>query len=162
MMAASVAQTCKSVKTITTVSLTGLAAGLLMLAGCATPITHETPLTKEQLLEEPDVKGQPPAVFPNDLETVRKAGLRALNFAGCQVVAQEPLYLAGARPQKFGFLVNSGGERVKIFLYPEAEKETRVWVDTDTAFTFGQQGWNQQVLTQMTNLLSSPLMGGVQ
>lgn len=141
-----------------------LAASLLVLTGCATAPEHTGPYTKAEILQQPDVKDQAPAIFPNDLEQVRKASLRALNFVGCEIKTQEPFFLSGARPVKMGLFVNSGGETVKVFLYPQSATETRVWVDTElsTWFLAGQQGWNTQVLTQITNLLYSPMVGGAQ
>lgn len=115
-------------------------------------------MSKEQILEQEDVKGKTPTVFACPVEKVREAGLRSLTFVGCKVDQQEPYYLKGSRPHKMGLLVGSGGEKVKIFLYPKAENETQVWVDTDLTFVgmAGQQGWNKQVLDEMQNILSHP------
>lgn len=139
-----------------------LATSLLLLTGCATTPEHTTPFTKQEILEQPEVRGKSPAVFPNDLQAVRKAGRRALNFVGCAVTTEEPFFLAGERPSKVGVFGNNGGETVKIFLYPEGQKQTQVWVGTDTTFfgAAGQQAWDTQVLTLMGNFLSQPMLGG--
>jgi hypothetical protein len=142
----------------------GLAAALVLVAGCASTPHHATPLTQEQILQQPDVKDKPPVIFHKGLEEVRRAGVRALNFVGCKLDVQEPLFLSGERPRKFGLFVGSGGEIVKIFLYPESENETHVWVDTDLTFVgmAGQQGWNKQVIEEMTTILNQPATGGAQ
>ncbi|MGA2279066.1 MAG: hypothetical protein ABSG80_02040 [Verrucomicrobiota bacterium] len=148
----------------TLVSIAGLAAGLVLLAGCASTPNHATPLSKEQILLQPDVKDKPPVIFQKGLEEVRLAGLRALTFVGCEVKTQEPLFLSGRRPNKVGFFVGSGGETVKIFLYPQSDSETHVWVDTDLSFIglAGQQGWNKQVIEEMTNILNKTTTGSSQ
>ena len=113
-------------------------------------------MTKEQVLLHPDVKGHPPVVFAKNQEEVRQAGLRALTFVGCKIKTQQPLYLSGDRPHKFGLIVGSGGETVNVFLYPQSDTETQVWVETHKSFVglAGQQGWNKQVIDQMTQLLN--------
>ncbi len=142
---------------------------VLVFAGCAsTPQEgqnapsksdkQESALTtKEQILSHPDVKGHPPVVFAKNLEEVRQAGLRSLTFVGCKLKTQQPLFLSGDRPHKFGLFVGSGGETVNVFLYPESDTETHVWVETHKSFVgmVGQQGWNKQVIDQMTQLLTS-------
>jgi hypothetical protein len=144
-------------KLLSSLAVAAAAAGIIFLAGCASTSKHETSLTKEEILRQPDVKGKEPTVFPKGLEEVRQAGSRALTFVGCEVKTQDPLFLSGRRPNKFGFFVGSGGETVKIFLYPQSESETHVWVDTDLSFVgmAGQQGWNKQVLGEMTKILNS-------
>ena len=54
-----------------------------------------------------------------------------------------------------GLFVGSGGETVKLFLYPQSPSETHVWVDTDLSFVgiAGQQGWNKQVIEELTRIL---------
>jgi hypothetical protein len=115
-------------------------------------------MTKERILMQADVKGKPPVVFARNLEDVRQAALRALTFVGCKVNRQESLFLSGSRPHKFGLLVGSGGERVDVYLYPESDTETHVWVRTHVSFVgmAGQKGWSGQVLEQMTQLLNNP------
>jgi hypothetical protein len=137
-------------------SFFGIGVCIALLSGCASQPAHKTPLTKEQILLQSDVKNKPPVVFQKGLEEVRAAGLRALTFVGCKVDVQDPLYLSGQRPRKFGLFIGSGGETVKVFLYPQTESETHVWVDTDLTFVgiAGQQGWNKQVLQAMTNALN--------
>jgi len=129
---------------------------MLMFSGCGSVPSDKVTLTKEEILLQPDVKGHPPVVFAKNLDEVRQAALRALNFVGCEVKAQQPLFLYGTRPRKFGLFVGSGGETVKVFLYPQSDNETHVWVDTDLTFVgmAGQQGWNKQVIEQMTQLLN--------
>lgn len=144
-------------KTKTLLALFAACSSLAFLPGCAsTP--HEKPsLTKEQILLQPDVKDHAPTVFAKNVEEVRLAGLRALTFVGCEINIREPFYLAGLRPNKFGLFVGSGGETVKLFLYPQSETETHVWADTDLSFVgiAGQQAWNKQVLEQLTQLLAN-------
>ncbi len=141
-------------------SLISVSAILMVLAGCASspPNKRNTSLSKEQILQQSDVKGHPPVVFSKNLDEVRQAGLRALTFVGCEIKRQEALFLSGRRPSKFGLFVGSGGETVKVFLYPESDNETHVWVDTDKSFVgiAGQQGWNKQVIEEMTKILSEP------
>jgi hypothetical protein len=143
---------------------------VLMFAGCAsTPQDQQNEpskadkrdnasMTKEEILSHPDVKGHPPVVFAKNLDEVRQAGLRALTFVGCKVKTQQPLFLSGDRPHKFGLLVGSGGETVNVFLYPQSDTETQVWVETHKSFVglAGQQGWNKQVIDQITQLLNKP------
>jgi hypothetical protein len=135
--------------------------GIALVSGCGTTINHATPLTKEQILLEPDVKSKEPVVFPKALEEVRQAGLRSLVAVGCEVKTEEPLFLAGFRPHKMGLFVGSGGETVKIFLYPQAVDITHIWVDTDLSFVgmAGQQSWDRQVFESMTNILNQPTSG---
>lgn len=133
---------------------------LLILAGCASapPEKQESvSMTKEQILSRPDVKGRPPVVFAKNIDEVRQAGLRALTFVGCEIKTQEPLFLSGHRPSKVGLFVGSGGETVNVLLYPQSETETHVWVETHKSFAgiAGQQGWNKQVLDEMTQLLNA-------
>jgi hypothetical protein len=130
----------------------------LMFSGCGSVPSNKVQLTKEEILSQPDVKDHPPVVFDKNLDEVRQAGLRALTFVGCEIKAQQPLFLYGSRPHKVGLFVGSGGETVKIFLYPQSDNETHVWVDTDLSFfgMAGQQGWNKQVIEQMTQLLNHP------
>ena len=113
-------------------------------------------MTKEDILLQPDVKGKPPVVFQKGHEDVRQAGLRALVFVGCEIKTESPYFLCGRRPNKFGLFIGSGGETVKIFLYPKSETETHVWVDTDKSFVglAGQQGWDKQVIEELTKLLN--------
>lgn len=114
-------------------------------------------MTKEQVLQQEDVKKKQPTVFNNGAEEVRQAGLRALTFVGCEVKTQQPYYLTGKRPSKWGLFVGSGGETVKIFLYPDGPAQTRVWVDTDKSFVgiAGQQTWDDKVLAEMKNILET-------
>ncbi len=115
-------------------------------------------MTPEQILQQEDVKKKQPVVFDKSVEEVRTAGLRALTFVGCEIKTQEPYYLTGHRPNKVGLLVGSGGETVKIFLYPKSSTQTQVWVDTDLSFfgMAGQQNWDDKVFAEMKNLLATP------
>lgn len=147
-------------------SIQSVVSGILVisLAGCASAPQEKQEkqakgsMTKEEILLRPDVKGHPPVVFAKNLDDVRQAGLRALTFVGCEIKTQEPLFLSGRRPNKIGLFVGSGGETVNVFLYPESETETHVWVETHKSFVglAGQQGWNTQVTEQMTQLLNNP------
>ena len=113
-------------------------------------------MTKEEILQQDDVKGKTPTIFMHPLEQTREAALRALTFVGCEIKKQQPYYVSGRRPNKFGLFVGSGGETVEVFLYPQSDNETHVWVDTDLSFVgiAGQQGWNAQVIDEMTNILN--------
>lgn len=115
-------------------------------------------MTVEQILNHEDVKGKSPTVFNQPLEKVREAGIRSLTFVGCEIKKQQPYYMAGRRPNKFGLFVGSGGETVEVFLYPKSENETHVWVDTDMSFVgiAGQQNWSDRVIGEMKNILSQP------
>ncbi len=139
-----------------TLTLVGASLGILLLAGCAS--TPKTSFSKEQILQQEDVKGKKPIVYANGLEQVRQAGLRALVFVGCEVKVQQPYYLSGRRPNKVGLFVGSGGETVDIFLYPQSENETHVWIDTDLSFfgMAGQQSWDDKVAAEMKNILQTP------
>lgn len=143
-----------------------LSAGLFLLAGCSsTPknesdkasksASKEVKMTREQILQQDDVKGHAPTIYEQPLDSVREAALRALTFVGCEIKKQEAFFVSGRRPNKFGLLVGSGGETVKVFLYPESETTTHVWVDTDMSFVgiAGQQTWNARVIAEMNNIL---------
>jgi hypothetical protein len=147
-----------------------LAASCNWFSGCAsapkdqqneasqTATQENASLTKEAVLSQPDVKGHPPVVFAKNVGEVQQAGVRALTFVGCEIKTQEPLFVSGHRPNKFGLFVGSGGETVNVYLYPQSETETHVWVETHKSFVglAGQQGWNKQVIDQMTQILSNP------
>lgn len=138
--------------------LLAAAAGLLaiaLVAGCASTPKKGVTLTKEQILQQDDVKKKKPLVFNKGLEEVRQAGMRALVFVGCKVKVQQPLYLAGLRPSKFGLFVGSGGETIEMFFYPQSETETHVWVDTDLSFggIAGQQNWDDRVVAELKKIL---------
>jgi hypothetical protein len=104
------------------------------------------------------VKNHSPTAYQHPIEEVRPAAARALTAVGCQLNAQEEFLLRGRRPNKFGLFVGSGGETVKVFLYPKSPNETDVWVDTDLSFVgiAGQQGWNKQVIEELSRILAQP------
>src|SRR6266478_5754803 len=131
----------------------------LLAVGCAsTPEGQATQKKKyptaESIFKEGDVKNHPPTVYQHPIEEVRPAAARALSFVGCKIERQEDFYIEGKRPQKWGFFVGSGGETVKAFLYPKTTNETHVSVDTDLSFVgiAGKQGWNKQVIAELTQL----------
>ena len=132
-----------------------VSSGLLLGSGCGTMPKKGVNLTKEQILEQEDVKKKQPEVFNKGLEEVHQVAKRALVFVGCTIAQEQPYFLAGKRPHKVGLFVGSGGETVKIFLYPKSETETHVWTDTDLSFVgmAGQQSWDKQVIGQMRTLL---------
>lgn len=142
-----------------------LSAALLFLPGCASfnkesaaaASSNRMGDTESSVRNHEDVKGKSPTSFAKPIARVREAGLRALTFVGCEVKERHEYYLAGRRPNKFGLFVGSGGETVEIFLLPDGES-TQVWVDTDLSFVgmAGQQGWNEQILAEMTRILSQP------
>lgn len=131
---------------------------VLLATGCgSTPKAKDgAHLTQEQILEQEDVQKKPPTVFAHPLDRVHEAALRGLTSVGCEVKQNEPYFVAGRRPNKFGLFVGSGGETVKIFLLPSGDTETKVWVDTDLSFVgiAGQQGWDEQVITAMHEVLA--------
>jgi hypothetical protein len=146
-----------------------MSAALLLLAGCSSAPKNQASsqesvgqvssggLTKEEILTQSDVKGHTPVVFPKGVEQVRQVGVRALTFVGCEIKKQESFFVSGHRPNKMGLLVGSGGETVNVYLYPQSDNETQVWVKTHKSFVglAGQQGWDKQVIDQMTQLLNS-------
>ncbi len=143
-----------------------LVSSCVWLSGCAsTPpsgnqeISRDGSMTKEKILTQGDVKGHTPVVFAKSQDEVRQAAMRALTFVGCKIKIQQPYFLSGERPRKFGLVVGSGGETVNVYLYPQSENETHIWVETHKSFVglAGQQGWNKQVIDQMTELLNSNL-----
>ena len=132
---------------------------LLAIACASTPEGQATQKKKyptaESIFKEGDVKNHPPTIYQHPIEDVRPAAARALSFVGCKIERQEDFYIEGKRPQKWGLFVGSGGETVKAFLYPKSTNETHVWVDTDLSFVgmAGQQGWNKQVIAELTRIL---------
>ena len=132
------------------------AAAITFAAGCASTGEHRgNEMTREAVLNDSDVKGKPPTTFSQPLPRVQNAAVSALTSVGCRIEKKETYFVSGERPHKMGLFVGSGGETVKVFMVPQSDKVTNVWVDTDLSFAgiAGQQGWNQQVLAEMTNLL---------
>ena len=140
-------------------TLTASLAIVAFAAGCASSGEsggdRSNEMTKEAVLNEADVKGKPPTVFAQPLARVQDAAARALTSIGCRVEQKETYFVSGSRPHKIGLFVGSGGETVKVFMVPQSDKVTNVWVDTDLSFMgiAGQQGWNKQVLAEMTSHL---------
>ena len=134
---------------------------LLIPMGCASPPKgggSDGGMTQDAIRSHEDVKGKNPVVFHQPLEKTREAALRALTFVGCEIKQRQNYYVSGRRPNKFGLFVGSGGETVEVCLLPKTEGETQVWVDTDLSFVgiAGQQGWDNQVIEEMTNILNKP------
>jgi hypothetical protein len=130
----------------------------LLFAGCATTSSRAgAEMSKEEILNHEDVKGKTPTVFQQPLDKVREATLRALSFVGCEIKKQQTYYIEGHRPEKMGLFVGSGGETVQVFLYPQADNETHVWVDTDMSFLgiAGQRDWNDKVIAELYRILGS-------
>ena len=132
----------------------------ILFTGCASTPKNEGAngsISMEEILNQKDVAGKAPTVFQQPLERTRVAAIRALTFVGCEIKQQQPYYVSGRRPNKVGLFVGSGGETVEVFLYPRTENETHVWVDTDLSFVgmAGQQGWDKQVIDEMTSILST-------
>lgn len=136
-------------------------AAMFTVAGCGDgggkkPATARgNEMSLEAVQNDADVKGKPATVFAQPLARVNEAAVRALVSVGCNVKRKETYFASGSRPQKMGLFIGSGGETVKVFMLPQGDKVTNVWVDTDLSFVgmAGQQGWNKQVLAEMTNLL---------
>ena len=136
-------------------------ASIFIVAGCGDgggkkPSTAQgNGMSIEAVQNNGDVKGKPATTFAQPLARVNAAAARALVSVGCVVKRQEPYFASGFRPQKMGLFVGSGGETVKIFMLPQGDKATNVWVDTDKSFVglAGQQDWNKQVLAELSNLL---------
>lgn len=136
-------------------------ASLFIVAGCGDgggkkPATAQgNGMSIEAVQNNGDVKGKPATTFAQPLARVNEAAARALVSVGCKLQRQESYFASGHRPNKMGLLVGSGGETVKVFMLPQGDKATNVWVDTDLSFVgmAGQQNWNKQVLAEMANLL---------
>ena len=148
----------------TPLSITALSIALAFaISGCGgggekKPVTatgRGNEMSLEAVQNNGDVKGKPPTVFAQPADRVREAAIRALVSVGCEVKKKETYFVSGFRKRKMGVFIGSGGETVKVFMIPQGEKATNVWVDTDLSFVgmAGQQGWNKQVLAEMTNLL---------
>ena len=88
------------------------------------------------------------ALVDRPVEAVQKAAVNELVVTGLDVTRQEPLYVEGYRPRRWGVVVGSGGETVGIWLEPETATRTRVRIDTARTFAggAGQKIWNQDVL----------------
>ncbi|MEO6738939.1 MAG: hypothetical protein ABIP20_01720 [Chthoniobacteraceae bacterium] len=148
-------------KTKLTVILTMSVAAVFTVAGCGDgggkkPVTAKgNEMSMDAVQNDGDVKNKPPTVFAQPLARVNEAAARALISVGCKLKRQESYFASGFRPQKMGLLIGSGGETVKVFMLPQGDKVTNVWVDTDHSFVgmAGQQNWNKQVLAEMTSLL---------
>jgi hypothetical protein len=147
----------KTMKIKTQTILMALPFALLFVVGCASTPKEGTEMTKEQILEQPDVKKKPALVFQKSMEEVRPAGVRALTMVGCEMKKQQTYYLEGRRPNKMGLFVGSGGETVRIFLYPQTAEETHVWVDTNLSFVgmAGQQNWDDKVKAELKGILET-------
>lgn len=137
-------------------------AAMFIVSGCGDggkkPVTAKgkgNEMSLEAVQNNGDVKGKPPVVFAQPIARVNEAAVRALFSVGCEVKHKETYFASGVRHHKMGVFIGSGGETVKVFMIPQGDKVTNVWVDTDLSFVgmAGQQNWNKQVLAEMTNLL---------
>lgn len=123
----------------------------LIATGCASSGAKNINLSREEVLAHEDVKDHAPTIFEQPHTKVRDAALRALTAVGAELRRNEPYYVSGWRPNKVGLFVGSGGETVEIFIIPDGDTTTKVWVDTDLSFVgiAGQQEWNEQVKQDM-------------
>lgn len=121
----------------------------------ATAHGNPNEMSLEAVQKDGDVKDKPPVSYAQPMDRVREAAIRALVSVGCEVKKKETYFVSGFRRHKMGVFIGSGGETVKVFMIPQGDKATNVWVDTDLSFVgmAGQQNWNKQVLSEMTNLL---------
>ena len=123
----------------------------VLITGCASTETGN--MSREAVLAE--VRDRPKTVFAQPLARVHDAALRSLTTVGCEIEARQDYHVSGSRPRKFGLFVGSGGEIVDIYMLPEGDKSTDVWVNSDRTFVgmAGQRNWEKPVLTELTNLL---------
>jgi hypothetical protein len=129
-------------------------AAVLLLAGCAS--TGGGGLTQEEIQKE--VKGLTATTFVQPISRVHDAAIRALTSVGCDVDEKQNYKISGSRPRHMGLIVGSGGETVTVFMLPQGDKSTQVWVDTDRTFLglAGQRNWDERTLNEMKNILSVP------
>jgi hypothetical protein len=129
-------------------------ASIMILAGCASTGT-ESGMSQEEVRNK--VKGMSSMTFAQPLSRVRDAALRALTTVGCEIHQKQDYFVSGNRPHTFGLIVGSGGETVQIYMLPQSEKSTQVWVNTNkTLFGIaGQRNWDERTLKEMKNLLGN-------
>lgn len=122
----------------------------VLIAGCASSSEHAAKPPPES------VKADHTAVFQKPLADTQKAAVDALVVIGCDLKAQEPTYVEGHRPQKWGLFVGSGNETVKVWLQEVDTNTTKVTVKTVQSFVgmAGQKNWHKEVLDEMTKSLN--------
>jgi hypothetical protein len=101
------------------------------------------------------VKGMSSMTFAQPLPRVREAALRALTTVGCEIHQKQDYFVSGSRPHHMGLIVGSGGETVQIYMLPQSEGITQVWVNTNKTLLgiAGQRDWDERTLEEMKNLL---------
>src|SRR5690349_2613686 len=115
--------------------LFGLAA--LALASCAST---------------PDANRAKPVIFNKAVAAVHSAALHALAETGFEVQKDEPNYVEGFRPRRWGVVtMGSGGETLGVWIEPDGPNATAVKVDTAKSFVgiVAQKAWNDEVLAAM-------------
>ena len=57
-----------------------------------------------------------------------------------------------------GLIVGSGGETVTVYMLPESDTSTQVWVKSDKAILglAGRRKWSERTIDEMKKLLSAP------
>lgn len=98
----------------------------------------------------------PVTVYLHPMAQVHKAAVDALFVAGFEVTKQEPAYVEGFRPRRFGMAVGSGGETVGVWLADKGPSTTEVRIDTAKSAVglVGQKDWNDAVLKEITKSLA--------
>lgn len=127
-------------------------AAVSLLPGCAS--TGDAGISQDEIRKE--VKGLTPTTFAQPLAKVHDAANRALTSVGCEVDEQQNYKVSGSRPRHMGLIVGSGGETVTVYMLPQGEKSTQVWVDTNRTVLglAGQRNWDESTLNEMKNLLA--------
>jgi hypothetical protein len=90
-------------------------------------------------------------IFPNSIEMLKEAAVDALRVYGFKIQKEEPSYIEGIRPQKWGFFVGSGGETAGVWLEALEQQKTRVYVDTakSAAGILGQKNWSSEIMQEI-------------
>jgi len=98
----------------------------------------------------------PVTVFQQPMAQVHKAAVDALFVTGFEVTKQEPAYVEGFRPRRFGLAVGSGGETVGVWMAEKGPNTTEVRIDTAKSAVglVGQKNWNAAVLKEITKTLA--------
>ena len=122
-------------------------------SGCATT-GDDHGLSQEAVRKE--VKGKPSTTFAQPLARVHDAAMRALTTVGCRIEEKQNYYVTGIRPRTFGLFAGGGGEEVDVYMLPQGDSSTEVWVDTLKSFVglAWQRNWDKQTLDEMKSLLA--------
>jgi hypothetical protein len=126
--------------------------GTALFGGCAS--TPKSPDATTQEKEKAGDKNKS-AVFEQPMDKTQKAALDALAVFGFEIKKQEPDFIEGRRPNKWGLFVGSGGETMKVWLESPGPTQTKVKVKTEHSFMgiAGQKNWDDKVLAELTKAL---------